>query len=155
MDRFALGHASGREWRPAVDACLAELGSLPASANVGFVYFTEDFAGDAQDIVDRLKAGTGIASWVGAAGAGILATAREYYGEPGIAVMAAGFPQGAFSVFTADAAGTCALVDCEDGWLEAARSPFRRRARRPAQPRHRVDASRRRRRDQRFSSSAA
>lgn len=118
MDRFALGHASGRAWRPAVDACLDGLGPLPESANLGFVYFTEDFAGDAQDIVDRLREGTGISSWVGAAGAGILATAREYYGEPGIAVMAAGFPQGAFSMFTADAAGTCALVDREDGWLE-------------------------------------
>ena len=63
LDRFALGHASGGDWSPAVAECVAKLGPLPPTANIGFVYFTENFAAKADQIVAALKQQTGIKSW--------------------------------------------------------------------------------------------
>ena len=78
---------------------MAQIGPLPTTANIGFVYFTENFAAEANQILSFLKKQTDIDSWVGTAGAEILATGREYYGEPGLAVMVGGFPQDSFKRF--------------------------------------------------------
>ena len=119
MDRFALGHASGSEWSQVVAECVTQIGPLPPTANIGFVYFTENFVAHATRIVSDLKQRTGIDSWVGTAGAGILATGREYYGEPGIVVMIGGFPSDSFNVFTLDQSGVEGFVDSNSAWLEA------------------------------------
>ncbi len=119
LDRFALGHASGGDWSPAVAECVAKLGPLPPTANIGFVYFTENFAAKADQIVAALKQQTGIKSWVGTAGAGILATGREYYGEPGIAVMIGDFPQDSFNVFAVDKQGVGGFIDRNRAWIES------------------------------------
>ena len=118
MDRFALGHASGKDWRQTTVECAAQLGSLPLAANIGFVYFTDNFTANAGDIVALLKQETGIESWVGTAGAGVLATAREYYGEPGIATMVGAFPAGSFNVFAAESGGADRIVENHRAWIE-------------------------------------
>ena len=97
---------------------MAQIGTLPATANIGFVYFTENFAADANQILSFLKKQADIDSWVGTAGVGILATGREYYGEPGLAVMVGGFPQDSFSVFAVDKDGVNGFVDDHRGWID-------------------------------------
>ena len=79
MQPFTLGHASGQSASQILDDCLAQLGDLPADANIGFVYATDALAGDLPQLVKRLQMHTGIDCWHGAVGIGINATGREYY----------------------------------------------------------------------------
>lgn len=95
---FALGHASGADWRKASRAATKQLGELPAGANLGFVYVTQEAGADLGAIVQNLKVETGIEHWVGAAGIGICATGREYFREPAVAVLAGTIPEGQFRV---------------------------------------------------------
>ena len=43
VDRFGHGHATGRDWRTATEACAAQI-KTPAGANLGFVYVTDALA---------------------------------------------------------------------------------------------------------------
>ena len=61
---------------------------MPAGANLGFVYVTQEAGDELEAIVRNLKIETGIENWVGAAGIGICATGTEYFREPAVAVMA-------------------------------------------------------------------
>ncbi|MDA0260828.1 MAG: FIST C-terminal domain-containing protein [Proteobacteria bacterium] len=97
---------------------MSQIGALPDTANIGFVYFTENFAANAAEILGLLKQQTGVESWVGTAGAGVLATGREYYGEAGIAVMIAGFARDSFNIFSADPAGVGDLMNGKREWIE-------------------------------------
>jgi len=97
-DSFRVAHAGGETWQGAIDACLGRL-APPASANIGFVYATDRFGGDFPAMVERLTARTGIGTWIGSTGIGICATGREYFDEPGIALMAGRLPEASFRAF--------------------------------------------------------
>jgi len=97
---FRVGHASSRHWQEAARACVDQLRPLPAGANLGFVYFSDHFTAHAVALLDALKAQTGIRSWVGSVGVGVIATATEYFDEPALAVLAGSFPEEAFKVFS-------------------------------------------------------
>ncbi|MFB6259503.1 MAG: FIST N-terminal domain-containing protein, partial [Thiohalorhabdaceae bacterium] len=87
MQRFLAGHAGGPLWRDAADSVLAQLGEVPAEANLGFVYATDEWADELGAIADYLKARTGVAQWVGTIGAGICAANVEYHMVPGLSVL--------------------------------------------------------------------
>ncbi|WP_028989513.1 FIST C-terminal domain-containing protein [Thermithiobacillus tepidarius DSM 3134] len=95
---FSYGHASAPQWITAAQDCLAQLGGKPAGANLGFLYVTDDFADDLEDILDFFKARTAVAHWVGGVGVGICATGQEYLDEAAMAVMLAALPADAFRV---------------------------------------------------------
>jgi small ligand-binding sensory domain FIST len=98
--RFSAGHGAGPGWSEAVEACLARLGAVPPGANLGFVYATDELAGDLTHLVARLRQATGVMHWVGTVGTGICASNREYYEEPAVAVMLGSFPTDSFRVFS-------------------------------------------------------
>lgn len=97
---FRVGHASSRHWQEAARACVDQLRPVPTGANLGFVYFSDHFTAHAAALVDYLKAQTGIASWVGSVGVGVIATATEYFDEPALAALAGCFPEESFKVFS-------------------------------------------------------
>jgi small ligand-binding sensory domain FIST len=90
MQAFAFAH--GPDWR----ACVEALGR--PGRGLGFVYFTDALAGEADTILDSLKTRTGVRDWIGSVGTGILATGTEYQDGPALAAMVADFD--AFSVFS-------------------------------------------------------
>jgi small ligand-binding sensory domain FIST len=90
MKAFAFAH--GSDWRACVDA----LGR--PGRGLGFVYFTDVLAGEADQILDCLKTETGVRDWIGSVGTGILATGTEYQEGPALAAMVADLD--AFSVFS-------------------------------------------------------
>ena len=90
MKAFAFAH--GPDWR----ACIDALGR--PGRGLGFVYFTDVLAGEADKIVDVLKTQTGVRDWIGSVGTGILATGTEYQEGPALAAMVADFD--ALSVFS-------------------------------------------------------
>jgi small ligand-binding sensory domain FIST len=99
-DYFASGHAASLSWRSAADAALAQCGAGVRGATLGFVYATDAFAEDYEEIVDFLRRRTGIAHWVGTIGLGICASGREYLDEPALALMCCSYSEDAFRVFS-------------------------------------------------------
>jgi len=86
------------QWQDAAHQCLVQLGEIPATANLGFLYVTDLLSGHMDDILSLLKTSTGIHHWVGSSGTGICATDHEYLDQPAIAVMLGEFPQDTFRV---------------------------------------------------------
>jgi small ligand-binding sensory domain FIST len=97
---FACGHASSPNWRDAAAQCLQQAGKGPSGANLGFLYVTDNFAGEVSDILAYFRQNTGILHWTGTVGMGIFATGREYYDEPALAIMLCAFEEGSFRVFS-------------------------------------------------------
>ena len=95
---FKYGHASAPNWTDATQSCLAQLGGIPEAANLGFIYVTDMFAGNMQEILATVKLATGISRWVGSTGIGVCASSTEYLDKPAIAIMLGEFPEQSFSV---------------------------------------------------------
>ena len=99
-ESFTCGHASSPNWRDAAAQCLQQAGRGPAGANLGFLYLTDNFAGDVAEILAHFRTNTGILHWTGTLGMGVFATGREYYDEPAIAIMLCAFEEDSFRVFS-------------------------------------------------------
>ena len=126
MSRFRAGHASGQDWRQAVESCLAELSAATAPAAgtdpLGFLYVTDVIADHAVEILDRLRGATGVENWIGATGMAILGNSTrgpgEYFDQPAVSALIADLPGDSFRVFPGrgdDAAGA------GSEWFEAQR----------------------------------
>jgi small ligand-binding sensory domain FIST len=79
-----------------VAAALAGQGSGGA---LGFVYVTDRSKADMAAVVAALRAGTGVAQWVGTVGFGVIAGRQAIYDEPAVAAMIAPWPASAFQVY--------------------------------------------------------
>lgn len=106
---FRAAHAHGADWQAVLGSVIEQLGDDRSSAGergaaaergLGFVYFSEQLATQAQAIVDRLKRDTGVARWVGTVGIGVLASGVEYLDEPALVAMITDWPADEFSVFS-------------------------------------------------------
>jgi small ligand-binding sensory domain FIST len=95
---FRLVHADGGDWEDLTGDCLAQLGLVPGSCNVGFVYVTDSLDEDLQRILDRLRRETRIHHWVGTIGFGICAGRRELFDLSAMAVMVGALPKESFCV---------------------------------------------------------
>ncbi|HEX9647225.1 MAG TPA: FIST C-terminal domain-containing protein [Alphaproteobacteria bacterium] len=93
---FKVGHAAAGDWRAAAGRCLDQIGA-GAGDTLGLVYATDALAGRLGDIVAWLRERTGIATWTGATGHGILAGDTDYIGAPALAVMCAALPADAIA----------------------------------------------------------
>jgi len=96
MGAFALAH--GSDWR----RCIRALGR--PGRGLGFVYFTDVLAREAQQILEGLKNETGVGDWIGSVGTGVLATGTEYQDEPALAAM---------------------VADIDDFWVFSGRAPLK------------------------------
>ena len=112
---FCVGHARAASWREAAERCLAAIGAVPPSVNIGFLYFTDHFTAEAGELLEYLRNATGVEQWVGSVGVGVLATAAEYLDEPAVAVMLASLPDGEFRVFSGKARPPAAGARTESG----------------------------------------
>jgi small ligand-binding sensory domain FIST len=96
MERFLLAHGAGETSDRLLDDCLNQLGDIPPAANFGFLYLSDHLADAAEPLLARLKLATGITAWVGTVGIGIIASGTEYYDQPAMAIMLAGFNEADF-----------------------------------------------------------
>ena len=95
---FKYAHATHPDWATAAQNCMAQLGSIPAAANLGFLYLSDDFSGEAEAILDFFKSTTSVEHWVGTVGVGVCATGVEYLEQPAMAVMLGEFEAEDFRV---------------------------------------------------------
>ncbi len=98
---FTVAHATAEDWAHAAQACTDSLAAAVEGCNLGFVYISDHFADDVNNIVHYLRDRTGIECWVGSVGIGICAAERGYFDQPALAVMTAAFPDDSFCVFPA------------------------------------------------------
>lgn len=99
VERFRVAHEAAPTWQRAVEACAAQLGPPRAGETLGFVYANDAYAENLQDIVERLTEATGISSWIGTVGLGVIAGDAAHYDAPALAVMTAALPSNSFTLF--------------------------------------------------------
>ncbi|MGW8311250.1 MAG: FIST signal transduction protein [Thiogranum sp.] len=97
-ESFLLGHAQAADWQDATTACLQQLGEIPPTATIGFLYATDTYADALPAIYQRLRIATGVTHWTGTVGLGICATGQEYHRAPGLVVMIANLPEDSFRI---------------------------------------------------------
>jgi small ligand-binding sensory domain FIST len=95
--RFAAATATG-DPELLARRCLAGLDAVEG-ANLGILYVTEAASRHLREIVAELAQNTGIASWVGGVGLGVVAVQSEVFDEPAIGAMIAALPQDHFRIF--------------------------------------------------------
>lgn len=117
MKTFLSAHAAAPRWQEAADSCLAQVGTLPAQANVGFLYVTDALASALPEILAYLKEHTRIVHWTGTVGIGICATGREYHDTPAISLMIAGFAEEHFRMLPALTDKPDTFVRAERAWI--------------------------------------
>ena len=110
MKRFLQAHATHPDWRMALalaaaqiesqrDRSAGENGGAP-QPTLGWVYFTDHYAGAAPALLDDLRRRWPGVAWVGAAGVGIAASGVEYFDEPALCLLLAELPREQFRVFS-------------------------------------------------------
>lgn len=93
------GEGTAPAWAAVAKGCLDALGTLPEGANLGFVYATQALAGDLGSIATFLRERSGIATWVGTVGLGVVASGAEFYDRPALSVLVAALPEDSFRAF--------------------------------------------------------
>ncbi|MCV6636597.1 FIST C-terminal domain-containing protein [Candidatus Albibeggiatoa sp. nov. NOAA] len=99
MSQFKYGHANALNWEEAALNCLKQIGKIK-NENLGFLYITDHFEDEINQITYFFQQETGISNWVGTIAIGICATGQEYFNVPAIVAMVGEFPEGSFKVFT-------------------------------------------------------
>ena len=99
MPPFKIAHTIAEDWAHAAKECADGLGKEVETANLGFVYITDELAEDFSSILTYLRQKTGIGCWVGGSAMGICAGSKEYFERPAMVVMAATLPEDSVCVF--------------------------------------------------------
>ena len=113
---FRSAVSTSADLASAVAECAAGLGNV-ADAALGIAYFTDAFADDADALFSNLEAATGVRTWVGAVGWGILVDDREIYGRPALAVMVTDVPADSFRLLPSRPAANDTGEGDLDGWI--------------------------------------
>lgn len=108
MPRFLTGHATHPDWRMALTMAAAQIDDQarraadPAAAapTLGFVYFTDAYAPQAEALLAALRQRWPGVAWVGSVGIGVCASGVEYFDEPALVLMLAAIPPARFEVFS-------------------------------------------------------
>jgi small ligand-binding sensory domain FIST len=103
MNAFASGHAAHPDWRMALSMAAAQVDSQlapQAPPTLGFVYFSDHYAAQAEALLAALRQRWPGVAWVGSVGLGVLASGVEYFDEPALVLLLAGLPREQFRVFS-------------------------------------------------------
>lgn len=108
MPAFVVGHAAHPDWRMAFSLAAAQVDAQQARQagggggplSLGFVYFTDAYAPQADALYAALKDRWPGVAWVGSVGVGVAASGVEYFDEPALVLMLAALPSGRFEVFS-------------------------------------------------------
>lgn len=100
--RFLHAHATHPLPELAVEIAWAQLsaqGAHELAPTLGWCYLTDALAHGADQVLQALRSRLPGVTWVGAVGAGVLATGVEYMDEPALAVMVCNLPAAQFRLF--------------------------------------------------------
>ena len=91
MPYFQSAHASG-DVSTLLQRCLQQLGEMPPTATLGFIYATVQTVESLPAIMDELKGHSPGVHWLGCVGEGICAGGHEYYDEPALSLLLTDIP---------------------------------------------------------------
>ncbi len=103
MMPFVVGHATHPDWGVALSLAAAQLEAQragPSEATLGFVYFTDHYAAQADALLAALRQRFATVSWVGCVGVGVAASGVEYFDEPALVLMLTALQRGQFEIFS-------------------------------------------------------
>ncbi|HET7792076.1 MAG TPA: FIST N-terminal domain-containing protein, partial [Rhizobacter sp.] len=108
MKLFAHAHATHPDWRMALALAAAQIEAQradPAGLHVrqptlGWAYFSDHYAAQAQALLAELQQRWPGVSWVGSVGVGVSANGVEYFDEPALVLMLSDLPRDQFCVFS-------------------------------------------------------
>lgn len=124
MTWFKAVHAVADDWAHVAQACIDQMGPLPADTNLGFIYATDVLADDMASILTYLRQRTGVQDWVGSVGVGICDGVGESFDRPALAVMVGALPAGTFQVFPTISDGVEQLAAASRQWIARAAPHF-------------------------------
>jgi small ligand-binding sensory domain FIST len=124
MKEIHFAHASGPDWRVAVDCALEALGPAGREANLGFCYLTEAVGGEGAEALRRLRQRSKVAHWTGTVGSGICSDGVEYFDVAAAVLLTLSLPESEFRVFSASADGISGFDASIAPWIEEARPRF-------------------------------
>jgi small ligand-binding sensory domain FIST len=106
MKLFLHAHATHPDWHFALALAVSQIDAqrkLPDHAGeptLGWVYFTDHYADNAETLLTVLQAHWPSVAWVGAVGVGIAGNGVEYFNEPALSLMLTDLPVDQFKVFS-------------------------------------------------------
>ncbi len=124
LPQFLVGTAIGSAAQEVVNTCLRQIGDVPASTNLGFVYITDALTREFSKIHQLLVETTGVTHWVGTTGIAICATNREFYDQPALVIMLASLPAENFLVMPNLTSEVDTFVAQHQQWLSQAGPVF-------------------------------
>lgn len=98
LGEFRSALSTREDWRDAVAECLGLLGDV-ADGTLGFLYCTDEFAEHAGAIVMALAGESGVKTWIGTVGMGVIGRGREVFDGPGVSILVGHVPDQAFLPF--------------------------------------------------------
>ncbi len=93
MDRFLYATAHGQDPLVLAEEVATQLGMLPPEATLGFLYASDQLAGQLEQVVTRLSHLSPRVEWVGTLGIGLCASNLEFYDQPALVVMVTDIPR--------------------------------------------------------------
>jgi small ligand-binding sensory domain FIST len=102
MAPFRTGHAAHPDWRIALARAADQVDATPATdePTLGWCYFGDAYAPDAEALAAALHERWPGVAWVGASGVGVSAGGVEYFDEPALVLMLTGLPRSRFTLFS-------------------------------------------------------
>lgn len=96
---FAGACAFAPVWERALGDCIDRL-AVADGANLGFLYFSEHYVDDVEDLLAALREETGVEHWVGSAGIGVIGAEEAHLDRPGMSMLVGALPDRSFQVFS-------------------------------------------------------
>ncbi|MEM7016724.1 MAG: FIST N-terminal domain-containing protein [Pseudomonadota bacterium] len=122
---FYAAHATGEEsWQKFADNCLEQLEDMPADANLGFLYVTDDQVRHLDRMLSYLRAHTEISNWVGSVGIGVCTSGQEHFDEATVSVLAGALPEESFRTFAPVVDGLEQFQQAHRDWYQQQNSVF-------------------------------
>lgn len=115
---FLAAHGSGASWNEVAGKIILELQPITAAHRLGFLYVSDQFAGNLTEISVFMRQTTGVPHWVGTVGFGVCGDGIEYFDEPAMAVMLAPIPEESFQVFSGINSDITPLIEKYGAWLD-------------------------------------
>ncbi len=119
--RFASAAAAGADWREASKQVLEALGDARTPGdkfNIGFLYFSDLLAEDAEGILNLFKSVTGIDTWIGSCGMAIAGCGEAFVDKPAISAMIGHIDPALFHLFAAETSDHTAIKKTVKTWLD-------------------------------------
>jgi small ligand-binding sensory domain FIST len=99
LKRFRAAQGAAQHWGLATKACLDALGGVSAEDTCGWLYVSQDFAGDLGSIVTFLRETTPVRNWVGGVGFAVHVAGAEPVDGGAVAIMVGALPEDSIRLF--------------------------------------------------------